>query len=193
MFAVITPALIIGAYAERVISGLPASLTILWATFVLIPLAHWVWGTGGWLKIWARLICRWMLSISAQGFGSGFGFVAGKESWINYGLFVRIICRLLSGWSTSCGSAGLVLMRVARGCRWLSSQRFVTTNTQQPQRELTWALIEWWHNGTPNYSGTVTELWPDLSQITPACGLSPRTRCFIGRWLCFVLLCCCCH
>ena len=50
MFAVITPALIIGAYAERV--KFPAFLlfTILWATFVYDPLAHWVWGTGGWLK-----------------------------------------------------------------------------------------------------------------------------------------------
>ncbi|MBP9650796.1 MAG: ammonium transporter, partial [Syntrophaceae bacterium] len=50
MFAVITPALIIGAYAERV--KFPAFLlfTVLWATFVYDPLAHWVWGAGGWLK-----------------------------------------------------------------------------------------------------------------------------------------------
>ena len=50
MFAIITPALIIGAYAERVKFSAFLLFTLLWATFVYDPLAHWVWDTGGWLK-----------------------------------------------------------------------------------------------------------------------------------------------
>ena len=50
MFAVITPALITGAFAERMkFSGLFSSFSLLWATIVYDPIAHWVWGTGGWL------------------------------------------------------------------------------------------------------------------------------------------------
>jgi len=50
MFAVITPALIVGAYAERIKFSAFLVFTILWATLVYDPLGHWVWGTGGWLK-----------------------------------------------------------------------------------------------------------------------------------------------
>ena len=50
MFAVITPALIIGTYAERIKFSAFLAFTVLWATFVYDPLGHWVWGTGGWLK-----------------------------------------------------------------------------------------------------------------------------------------------
>ncbi|MCX5858039.1 MAG: ammonia channel protein, partial [Deltaproteobacteria bacterium] len=50
MFAVITPALIIGAFAERIKFSAFLVFTLLWATLVYDPLAHWVWGTGGWLK-----------------------------------------------------------------------------------------------------------------------------------------------
>ncbi|MGZ6276902.1 MAG: ammonium transporter, partial [Syntrophales bacterium] len=50
MFAVITPALIVGAFAERIKFSAFLLFTILWATFVYDPLGHWVWGTGGWLK-----------------------------------------------------------------------------------------------------------------------------------------------
>ena len=50
MFAVITPALIIGTYAERIKFSAFLAFTVLWATFVYDPLGHWVWGTGGWLR-----------------------------------------------------------------------------------------------------------------------------------------------
>ncbi|KPJ65633.1 MAG: ammonia channel protein, partial [Syntrophobacter sp. DG_60] len=50
MFAIITPALIVGAFAERIKFSAFAILTLLWATFVYDPIAHWVWGTGGWLR-----------------------------------------------------------------------------------------------------------------------------------------------
>ena len=50
MFAIITPALIIGAYAERVKFSAFLVFTLLWTTFVYDPLAHWVWGVGGWMR-----------------------------------------------------------------------------------------------------------------------------------------------
>jgi len=50
MFAVITPALIIGAFAERMKFSAFLLFTLLWATFVYAPVCHWVWGVGGWLK-----------------------------------------------------------------------------------------------------------------------------------------------
>src|SRR2546428_12536090 len=50
MFAVITPALITGAYAERMKFSAFILFTLLWATFIYDPLAHWVWGVGGWVR-----------------------------------------------------------------------------------------------------------------------------------------------
>jgi Amt family ammonium transporter len=50
MFAIITPALIIGAYAERVKFSAFLIFTLLWTTFVYDPLAHWIWGVGGWMR-----------------------------------------------------------------------------------------------------------------------------------------------
>lgn len=58
MFAVITPALMIGAFAERIKFSAFAIFTLLWATLVYNPIAHWVWGNGGWLKIWEPLISQ---------------------------------------------------------------------------------------------------------------------------------------
>ena len=50
MFAIITPALIIGAFAERMKFSAFLIFTLLWATFVYDPVCHWIWGVGGWLK-----------------------------------------------------------------------------------------------------------------------------------------------
>ena len=51
MFAIITPALISGAFAERMKFSAYLAFMLLWATFVYDPVAHWVWGTGGWIKV----------------------------------------------------------------------------------------------------------------------------------------------
>jgi len=68
MFAVITPALITGAFAERFKFKTYLVFLILWATFVYDPLAHWVWGVGGWIKNLGALILQEVLSYtSVQG------------------------------------------------------------------------------------------------------------------------------
>jgi Amt family ammonium transporter len=184
MFAIITPALIIGAYAERV--KFPAFLlfTLLWATFVYDPLAHWVWGTGGWLK--------------AMG---GLDFAGGIVVHVSSGISALVLALLLGkrvGYNhrpirphnlpfTVLGAALLWVgwfgfnAGSALAADGLAGNAFVTTNTATAAAGLTWALIEWWHNGTPTILGTATGAVAGLVAITPACGfVNPMNAMFMG-------------
>ncbi|PKN18709.1 MAG: ammonia channel protein [Deltaproteobacteria bacterium HGW-Deltaproteobacteria-6] len=184
MFAIITPALIIGAYAERV--KFPAFLlfTLLWATFVYDPLAHWVWGTGGWLK--------------AMG---GLDFAGGIVVHVSSGISALVLALLLGkrvGYNhkpirphnlpfTVLGAALLWFgwfgfnAGSALAADGLAANAFVTTNTATAAAGLAWALIEWWHNGTPTILGTATGAVAGLVAITPACGfVNPMNAMFMG-------------
>ncbi len=184
MFAIITPALIIGAYAERV--KFPAFLlfTLFWATFVYDPLAHWVWGTGGWLK--------------AMG---GLDFAGGIVVHVSSGISALVLALLLGkrvGYNhkpirphnlpfTVLGAALLWFgwfgfnAGSALAADGLAGNAFVTTNTATAAAGLTWALIEWWHNGTPTILGTATGAVAGLVAITPACGfVNPMNAMFMG-------------
>jgi Amt family ammonium transporter len=184
MFAIITPALIIGAYAERV--KFPAFLlfTLLWATFVYDPLAHWVWGTGGWLK--------------AMG---GLDFAGGIVVHVSSGISALVLALLLGkrvGYNhrpirphnlpfTVLGAALLWVgwfgfnAGSALAADGLAGNAFVTTNTAAAAAGLTWALIEWWHNGTPTILGAATGAVAGLVAITPACGfVNPMNAMFMG-------------
>lgn len=190
MFAVITPALIIGAYAERV--KFPAFLmfTFLWATFVYDPLAHWVWGTGGWLKSLGALdfaggiVVHVSSGISALVLavmlGKRIGYNHGPIRPHNLPFTVLGGALLWFGWfGFNAGSA-----LAADG---LAANAFMTTNTATAAAGLTWALIEWWHNGTPTILGTVTGAVAGLVAITPACGfVNPVNALFIGMAVAFV-------
>lgn len=184
MFAIITPALIIGAYAERV--KFPAFLlfTILWATFVYDPLAHWVWGTGGWLK--------------AMG---GLDFAGGIVVHVSSGISALVLALLLGkriGYNhkpirphnlpfTVLGAALLWFgwfgfnAGSALAADGIAANAFITTNTATAAAGLAWALIEWWHNGTPTILGTATGAVAGLVAITPACGfVNPMNAMFMG-------------
>ena len=190
MFAIITPALIIGAYAERV--KLPAFLlfTLLWATFVYDPLAHWVWGTGGWLK--------------AMG---GMDFAGGIVVHVSSGISALVLALLLGkrvGYNhkpirphnlpfTVLGAALLWFgwfgfnAGSALAADGLAANAFVTTNTATAAAGLAWALIEWWHNGTPTILGAATGAVAGLVAVTPACGfVNPMNAMFIGIIVAFV-------
>jgi Amt family ammonium transporter len=190
MFAIITPALIIGAYAERV--KFPAFLlfTLLWATFVYDPLAHWVWGTGGWLK--------------AMG---GLDFAGGIVVHVSSGISALILALLLGkrvGYNhkpirphnlpfTVLGAALLWFgwfgfnAGSALAADGLAANAFVTTHTATAAAGLTWALIEWWHNGTPTILGAATGAVAGLVAVTPACGfVNPMNAMFIGIIVAFV-------
>jgi Amt family ammonium transporter len=184
MFAVITPALIIGAYAERV--KFPAFLlfTILWATFVYDPLAHWVWGTGGWLKNLGALDFAggMVVHISSGVSALVLALLLGKRIGLNHNpvrphnlpFTVLGAALLWFGWfGFNAGSA-----LAADG---IAANAFVTTNTATAAAGLAWALIEWWHNGSPTVLGVATGAVAGLVAITPACGfVNPMNAMFIG-------------
>ena len=184
MFAVITPALIIGAYAERV--KFPAFLlfTILWATFVYDPLAHWVWGTGGWLKNLGALDFAGGIVVHVSSGISALvlALMLGRRIGYNHkpirphNLPFTVLGGALLWFGWFGFNAGSAL--AADG---IAANAFVATNIATAAAGLTWALIEWWHNGTPTILGTVTGAVAGLVAITPACGfVNPINAMFIG-------------
>jgi ammonium transporter, Amt family len=184
MFAIITPALIIGAYAERV--KFPAFLlfTLLWATFVYDPLAHWVWGTGGWLKNMGGLDFAGGIVVHVSSGISALvlALLLGKRVGYNHkpirphNLPFTVLGAALLWFGWFGFNAGSAL--AADG---LAANAFVTTNTATAAAGLAWALIEWWHNGTPTILGTATGAVAGLVAITPACGfVNPMNALFIG-------------
>ena len=190
MFAIITPALIIGAYAERV--KFPAFLmfTILWTTFVYDPLAHWVWGAGGWLKSLGGLDFAGGIVVHVSSGISALvlALLLGKRIGYNHkpirphNLPFTVLGAALLWFGWFGFNAGSAL--AADG---LAANAFVTTNTATAAAGLTWALIEWWHNKAPTILGTVTGAVAGLVAVTPACGfVTPMSAMFIGIIVAFV-------
>jgi Amt family ammonium transporter len=173
MFAIITPALIIGAFAERMKFSAFLLFTILWATFVYDPIAHWVWGIGGWLKNMGALdfaggtVVHINAGISALAVALFIGRRKGYDRKPvpphNLPHTVLGTALLWFGWfGFNAGSA-----LAANG---LAVNAFVVTNTAAAAAGLTWALIEWIHNGKPTIFGTATGVVGGLVAITPAAG-----------------------
>jgi len=190
MFAVITPALIIGAYAERV--KFPAFLlfTVLWATFVYDPLAHWVWGAGGWLKSLGGLDFAGGIVVHVSSGISALvlALLLGKRVGYNHkpirphNLPFTVLGAALLWFGWFGFNAGSAL--AADG---LAATAFVNTNTATAAAGLAWALIEWRHNGSPTILGAATGAVAGLVAITPACGfVNPMNAMLIGIIVAFV-------
>ena len=184
MFAVITPALIIGAYAERVKFSAFLIFTILWATFVYDPLAHWVWGAGGWIKSLGALDYAGGIVVHVSSGISALvlAVVLGKRVGYNHkpirphNLPFTVLGAALLWFGWFGFNAGSAL--AADG---IAGNAFVTTNTATAAAGLAWALIEWWHNGSPTVLGVATGAVAGLVAITPACGfVNPMNAMFIG-------------
>jgi Amt family ammonium transporter len=168
MFAVITPALIIGAFAERMKFSAYLLFTLLWATFV-----HWVWGYGGWLRNMGVL-----------------DFAGGTVVHINAGI-AALVTALIIG-KRSCydkyaiAPHNLPFSVLGAGLLWfgwfgfnagsalaangIAVNAFVVTNTAGAAAALTWALIDWKLNGNPTMLGTISGAIAGLAAITPAAG-----------------------
>ena len=184
MFAIITPALMIGAFAERI--KFPAFLlfTLLWATFVYDPLAHWVWGMGGWLRNLGALdfaggiVVHVSSGVSALVMAIFLGKRIGYENQAfrphNLPWTVLGAGMLWFGWfGFNAGSA--------LAANSLAANAFVVTNTAAAAAGLSWAVIEWFKHGAPTLLGTVTGVVAGLVAITPACGfVTPLNAIFIG-------------
>jgi len=184
MFAIITPALIIGAFAERMKFSAFLIFTVLWATLVYDPLAHWVWGTGGWLRELGALdfaggiVVHVSSGISALTLaillGKRCGYAHQPFRPHNLPFTVLGAALLWFGWfGFNAGSA--------LGANELAANAFVTTHIAAATAGLTWALIEWRHHGAPTILGAATGAVAGLVAITPACGfVNPMNAIFIG-------------
>ncbi len=184
MFAIITPALIIGAYAERVKFSAFLLFTVLWATFVYDPLAHWVWNPGGWLRALGGLDFAGGIVVHVSSGVSALvlAILLGKRVGYNHkpirphNLPFTVLGGALLWFGWFGFNAGSAL--AADG---LAANAFITTHIATAAAGLTWALVEWWHNGTPTILGTVTGVVAGLVAITPACGfVNPMNAMFMG-------------
>ncbi len=173
MFAIITPALIIGAFAERMKFSAYLIFTLLWATFVYDPIAHWVWGSGGWLKNMGVMDFAGgtVVHINAGIAALVTALVIGKRSCYdkysiaphNLPFSVLGAALLWFGWfGFNAGSA-----LAANG---IAVNAFVVTNTAGAAAALTWALIDWKLTGNPTMLGTISGAIAGLAAITPAAG-----------------------
>ena len=184
MFAIITPALITGAFAERKKFSAFLLFMVLWATFVYDPLAHWVWGDGGWLKRLgtldfaggtvvhissgvSALVCAIMI-----GKRRGYGHQPMQPH--NLPMTVTGAALLWFGWfGFNAGSA-----LEASG---LAASAFVATNTGAAAAALGWMFTEWMSRGKPTVLGAASGAVAGLVAITPASGyVGPMSALLIG-------------
>ena len=184
MFAIITPALITGAFAERMKFGTLLVFILAWATLVYDPIAHWVWGDGGWLKNLGALdfaggtvvhISSGVAALAAAlVLGRRLGY--GREPMEPHNIpFVLLGAGLLwFGWfGFNAGSA------VAAG--GLATSAFVATNTSAGMAAIAWMFMSWSFEGHPSSLGAASGAVVGLAAITPASGfVTPLAAIIIG-------------
>lgn len=175
MFAVITPALIIGAFVERVRFKTLIIFTLLWTTLVYDPIGHWVWGVGGWLRGIGALDFAGgtVVHISAGFSAIAAAMLVGKRlnhkkshpsNSANNVPFVMLGAALLwFGWFGF--NAGSALSSSA-----LAVNAFVVTNIAAASAALTWMILSWAENKKASAMATATGAVCGLVAITPASG-----------------------
>lgn len=184
MFAVITPALITGAFAERMKFSSYAVFTLLWATLVYDPVCHWVWGAGGWLRNMGALdfaggtVVHVSSGISALVcalyLGKRRGY--GREPMPPHNLPLTIIgaAMLWFGWFGFNAGSALAANETA-------VYAFLATNSAAAAAALAWMFIEWKAIGKPTLLGGATGAVAGLVAVTPAAGfVSPLSAILIG-------------
>jgi Amt family ammonium transporter len=181
-FAIITPALIIAAFVERIKFSSFMLFTLLWATFVYDPIAHWVWG-GGWLGNLGALdfaggtVVHISSGVSALaialviGARKGFGKIPMEPHNVPFTIIGAAL--LWFGWFGFNGGSAL-------GANGLAASAFVTTNTAAAAAALTWMLLSW-RDKRPSALGIATGAVAGLVAITPASGfVGPLEALIIG-------------
>ncbi|MGE0201605.1 MAG: ammonium transporter [Candidatus Melainabacteria bacterium] len=171
-FAIITPALITGAFVERIRYSGFLIFTLLWTTLVYDPIAHWMWGVGGWLK-----------NLGALDFAGGtvIHITAGVAA-----LAVALVVRKRKGYGTHAIEPNSILLTLlgaillwfgwfgfnggsALGANELAVHAIITTNIAAAAASLAWMALSWWE-GRPSVIGVATGTVVGLVAITPACG-----------------------
>ncbi len=184
MFAVITPALITGAIAERFKFKTYLIFLVLWATLVYDPLAHWVWGVGGWIRALGALDFAGGLVVHVS---SGVSALAaailigkrkgyGQEPMPPHNMTMTLVgaALLWFGWfGFNAGSA------LASGA--LAVSAFVATQVAASSAALSWMFAEWYTRGKPTVLGAASGAVAGLVAITPASGyVGPMAALLIG-------------
>jgi len=184
MFAIITPGLILGAFAERMKFSAFCFFSILWATFVYDPVCHWIWGAGGFLRNMgvldfaggivvhinagiAALVCALVL-------GKRKGYPNHMSPPHNLPFAVLGAGLLWFGWFGFNGGSAL-------GANRLAVSAMVVSHIAGAAAGLTWALLEWKFNAKPTMLGMITGAVAGLATITPAAGfVGPIDAIWIG-------------
>ncbi|MEJ2471688.1 MAG: ammonium transporter [Desulfuromonadales bacterium] len=194
MFAIITPALISGAVAERMKFSTYCVFILLWATLVYDPLCHWVWGDGGWL-----------LEMGALDFAGG--TVVHLSSGISALVVALMLGKRIGYPQERMMPHNLPMTLLGAGLLWFgwfgfnagsalssggsAALAFTTTQTAAAAAALAWILIEWFHAGKPSALGAASGIVAGLVVITPAAGfvapgwallmgLSAGAVCYLG-------------
>ena len=184
MFAVITPALITGAFAERFKFKTYLVFLILWATLVYAPLAHWVWGVGGWIRNLGALDFAGglVVHISSGVSALAAAIVVGKRKGYgmepmpphNMTMTLLGAALLWFGWFGFNGGSA-----VASGS--LATSAFVVTHIATASAALSWMMAEWAQRGKPTALGAASGAVAGLVAITPASGfVGPMPSIVIG-------------
>ena len=190
MFFIITPALICGAFAERMKFSSMVVFSILWGTLIYCPIAHWVWSDTGWL-------CEW----NENALYPAFDFAGGTVVHISSG-FSALVCAILLGKRLGYGQEpmpphnltytfiGATMLWVgwfgfnagsAGGASAAAVNAFVATHLAAAAGVLAWAAAEWWYNGKPSILGACSGAVAGLVCITPACGtVTPLSGIILG-------------
>ena len=191
MFAVITPALITGGFAERKRFQAFVIFSLAWSTLIYDPIAHWVWGHGGWLaKIGAldfaggtvvhlssgvaALVAAWVLGPRLRNADD-----TPQPHDLTMVMMGAVFCWF--GWFGFNAGSALAANGVA-------AIAFVNTNVAAAMGGLVWMTVAWWHKGAPSASGAIAGAICGLVAITPAAGyVSPASAILIGM---IAALCC---
>ncbi len=193
MFAVITPALISGAFAERKRFKAFIIFSLLWATFVYDPVAHWVWADGGWLR-----------SLGALDFAGG--TVVHITSGVSALVAAMMLGRRIQPANEALEPHNVTLVVLGTGLLWfgwfgfnagsalgangLAASAFVTTNTAAAMGLLTWMTASWMRHKRPSVVGASAGAVAGLVAITPAAGFVTPTAAiiigFLAGGLCFI-------
>ena len=186
MFAIITPALLIGGVAGRIKFSSLVIFIVLWSTLLYAPLAHWVWGDGGWLGLtgWGAMDFAGgaVIHINAGVAALAAALILGRR--LNFGTepmephnipFVVLGVGLLwFGWFGFNGGSALMSGGSA-------TNAIVVTNTAAAMAAMTWVACDWFFSGKPTVVGAATGAVAGLGAITPAAGfVGPMPAIIIG-------------
>jgi len=182
-FAIVTPSLIVGAFVERIKFASFLVFSFIWATLVYDPVAHWVWGVGGWLRALGTLDFAGgtVVHVTAGFSALAIALIIGKRKGYgkdnmepsNIPIVVLGAVLLWFGWFGFNGGSALA----ANG---LAASAFLVTNTAAAAAAVVWMLLSWFHR-RPSVLGVATGAVVGLVAITPASGfVDPLSAIVIG-------------